>query len=164
MNVVHKGEVTGRTVLLCLLGFFAIVTIVNAVMITAAVSTFGGVETESSYKAGLAFAKEMAAARRQDNLHWDVRAAVVPHSGGRRVEVLVRDAAGRPPLGIVATARLSHPSDRRADRSIELRETSAGRYVGETLAAAGQWDLIIELTRDGQRQFRSKNRLNIETR
>src|SRR4051794_24048366 len=42
-------EVTGRMVLVGLVAFFAAVAGVNAVMIWAAVSTFGGVETESSY-------------------------------------------------------------------------------------------------------------------
>ena len=54
---------TGRTVLFCLIGFFSVVAGVNAVMIRAAVSTFGGVETSSSYQAGLAFAREAAAAQ-----------------------------------------------------------------------------------------------------
>ena len=41
-------EVTGRMVLACLLAFFAVVAGVNALMIRAAVSTFGGVETENA--------------------------------------------------------------------------------------------------------------------
>ncbi len=41
-------RVTGRMVLICLVAFFAVVAGVNAVMIAAAVSTFGGVETEGS--------------------------------------------------------------------------------------------------------------------
>ena len=40
-----RRELTGRMVLICLVAFFAIVAGVNAVMIRAAVSTFGGVET-----------------------------------------------------------------------------------------------------------------------
>ena len=45
-------------------------------MIRAAISTFGGVETGSSYQAGLAFEREIAAARAQDALHWQVKANV----------------------------------------------------------------------------------------
>src|SRR5262249_61393294 len=63
-------ELTGRTVFVCLVGFFAVVAAANAVMIRAAVSTFGGLETESSYQAGLVFAREEAQARSQDALHW----------------------------------------------------------------------------------------------
>ena len=48
--------------LVCLVAFFGVVAAVNAVHDPAAVSTFGGVETESSYQAGLAFSREIAAA------------------------------------------------------------------------------------------------------
>src|SRR5262249_23714165 len=58
-------ELTGRAVLVCLVTFFAVVAGVNAVMIGGAVSTFGGLETESSYQAGLVFAREEAQARSQ---------------------------------------------------------------------------------------------------
>src|SRR3954468_20640724 len=53
-------QVTGRIVFSCFASFFAVVAAVNAVMVWAAVRTFGGVETESSYQAGLAFAREAA--------------------------------------------------------------------------------------------------------
>ncbi|HKN09769.1 MAG TPA: FixH family protein, partial [Pseudomonadota bacterium] len=62
----NPRELTGRTVLICLVLFFALVAGVNAVMIKAAVTTFGGVESENSYQAGLAFAQQIAAARSQD--------------------------------------------------------------------------------------------------
>src|SRR5262245_30122302 len=67
-------QVTGRMVLAALLGFFGLVAGVNAAMIYAAVSTFGGVETESSYRAGLAFAREAATVAAQDARHWSVTA------------------------------------------------------------------------------------------
>ena len=56
MSTLRKPcELTGKHVLLCLLGFFGVVFAVNAVLVKAATSTFGGVETSSSYKAGLMF-------------------------------------------------------------------------------------------------------------
>ena len=58
-----KGfRVTGRMVLFSFIGFFAVVASVNAFMITSAVRTFSGVETENAYKAGLAFNESLAAA------------------------------------------------------------------------------------------------------
>ena len=56
-------ELTGRMVLIWLVGFFAVVGAVNAVMIGAAISTFAGLEHDSPYQAGLAFDQEIAAAR-----------------------------------------------------------------------------------------------------
>src|SRR6185436_10396385 len=100
---------------LCMLGFFGVVTLVNGIMIRAAVSTFGGVETASSYQAGLAFSRDAAAARAQDELHWQVKANVRPAGSALLVEVDARDAAGYPLTGLDASVRLHHPTDRRAD-------------------------------------------------
>ena len=58
--------------LICFVGFFGIVFAVNAVMVKAAMSTFGGVQTTSSYKAGLMFEQDVARAEQQDALHWQV--------------------------------------------------------------------------------------------
>lgn len=157
-------EVTGRMVLLCLVGFFFVVVGINAVMVRVAVSTFGGVETDSSYKAGLAFAKEAQAAHAQDALNWNVRASVIPRTDRQQIEVVARDAGGRGVSDVTALARLSHPTDRRADLVIDLHETSPGHYVGAAAPTAGQWDLVIDLVRNGERLFRSKGRLMIELR
>jgi len=153
-------EVTGWTVLVCLVAFFGVVAAVNAVMIRAAVSTFGGLETESSYQAGLDFEREAAQARAQDALHWQVDAALAPlRDGTARIVIDAKDAAGRPLHGLVATARLVHPADARDDRPILLEETQPGEFRGAAAANAGQWDLVLELSRDGVRVFRSKNRI-----
>jgi nitrogen fixation protein FixH len=155
--------VTGRMVLICLVAFFAVVTGVNAVMIAAAVSTFGGLETEGRYEAGLAFARDSAAAAAQDALHWQVKAKVSTEAGATLVEVVANDDAERPLAGLQASARLVHPADKRADRVIALREGAPGQFQGRiqdrSAPLAGQWELVIELSRDGARLFRSKNRI-----
>ena len=153
-------EVTGRTVLVWLVAFFGIVGLVNAAMIRAAVSTYGGLETQSSYQAGLAFARETADARAQDELHWRVDARLSPTRDGITTLIIdARDADGQPLHGLAATARLVHPTDERDDHEVVLRETRPGQFHGVATAAAGQWDLVIELARDGTRVFRSKNRV-----
>ncbi|MEJ2432960.1 MAG: FixH family protein, partial [Pseudolabrys sp.] len=57
-------EVTGRTVLFWLVGFFGLVFVVNGFMADAAISTFAGVDTPSSYKAGQMFEGEIHRAER----------------------------------------------------------------------------------------------------
>ena len=104
---------------------------VNAVMIGAAVSTFGGVETESSYQAGLAFAREAAAVAAQDALHWQVEAKVSARCGRDGWSRSWRPMrGGRPLTGLQAIARLAHPTDRRADRTVQLGEIVPGRFRG----------------------------------
>jgi nitrogen fixation protein FixH len=156
----NRRPLTGRTVLFSLIAFFGVVALANAIMIRAAVTTFGGVETASSYQAGLRFSRENAAVRAQDALHWQVNASA--HAAGERtvVEVSARDANGRLINGLTATAILSHPMDRRADETVALAQDTAGQFRGTTAnALTGQRDLVIELSRDGERLFRSRNRV-----
>ena len=154
-----KFQVTGRMVLIGFIVFFGVVAGVNAIMIHAAISTFGGVETESSYRAGLAFAREAATAEAQDGRHWYVTAKAAIEGDATVVEVTARDASGQPITNMAATASLVHPTDRRADHAVSLLNDGAGRFRGTTVATAGQWDLVIELSRDDERLFRSKNRV-----
>jgi nitrogen fixation protein FixH len=152
---------TGGVVLLCLIGFFTVISIANGIMIRAAVTTFGGVETSSSYQAGLAYARESAAAQAQDALRWQVKAAVQPAAAGTSVEITARDAEGAPLSGLQASVVLSHPTDRRADRTVALHEEAPGRFRGTVDRIAGQWDVVIELSRD-KRLFRSRNRVVLQ--
>jgi nitrogen fixation protein FixH len=155
-------EVTGKYVLFCLLGFFGVVIAVNAVMVKAATSTFGGVETSSSYKAGLMFEQDVARAGQQDALHWRVDGKLLRDGTGLAVlDISARDAKGAPLGGLTAQARLAHPADERLDRVISLNGTSAGQFHGTAQAQSGQWGLIVDLYRDGARVFRSRSRVTL---
>ena len=152
-------EVTGRMVLFSLIGFFALVAGVNAVMIRAAVSTFGGVETENAYQAGLDFAQELIAVEAQDVRHWQVRGNISTDKTATSIKVSANDASGRPLAGLQATGRLVHPTDRRADRVFTFKQDAAGSFSGRTEPVVGQWVLVIELSAQGNRLFRSTNRV-----
>jgi nitrogen fixation protein FixH len=155
-------EVTGRTVFVCLVAFFAIVAAVNGVMMTAAITTFGGVETGSSYQAGLAFARETSAVQAQEQLGWEVAVRTPSDGGGTpMIELNARDRTGAPLFGLSVAGRLSHPLDKRADRVLSWREMEPGTFRADTGASVGQWDLIIELSREESLKFRSRNRLTL---
>ena len=129
-------------------------------MVRAALSTFGGVETTSSYKAGLAFEQELAAARAQVDRHWRIEAHVVPAADGRTsVVVEARDAAGERLRGVTAQARLAHPTDSRRDHAVARAEDAPGDFRGTTESVAGNWDLVIDIFRGDERLFRSKSRV-----
>lgn len=153
-------EITGRFVLICLLAFFGVVVVVNMVMARFAITTFGGVEVASSYKAGLAFAAEAAAARRRHERHWRLDVSIAAADGDRRVLTLaVADADGRPLSGLGGNARLVHPTDERRDVGMALSPLGGGRYRATGDAPAGQWELIVDLTQADERVFQSKNRV-----
>ena len=158
-DAARPRELTGRTVLICLVAFFGVVAAVNAIMAAAAISTLSGLDSDSPYQAGLAFDQEIAASRTQQALRWQVDAKVETGNGKTRVEITARDADGTPLPGLGATASLAHPTDRRFDRDLAVTQDGPGHFRGVTGAAFGQWDVVIELSRDGVRQFRSKNRV-----
>jgi len=153
---------TGWTVLLTLLGFFGVVFAVNGVMIYEALSTLSGVETDSAYQAGLQFEQNVAMAKAQDARHWRVDAKLTPSPAGERLDVIARDAAGQPLTGMQVSVVFERPTDRRLDRDVVLVEDAAGRFHGNAQVAAGQWDLVIELTHQGEQLFRSMNRIMLK--
>jgi nitrogen fixation protein FixH len=157
------GELTGRAVLLWLIGFFGLVFVVNGIMARAAISTFGGVETQSSYKAGQMFEGEIAKAERQDARHWRVAGKLDRDRGGDAVlDITARDEKGVALAGLKAMARLAHPADARLDRVFDLARIGAGEFRGQVAAPAGQWELLIDLYRGDERVFRSRNRVTLK--
>jgi nitrogen fixation protein FixH len=155
-------ELTGRKVLLWLVGFFVLVFAVNGVMVHAAISTFGGVDTQSSYQAGLVFEREVARAEAQQELHWRVEGKLKRAADGEAVlDISVRDAQGAPVTGLSADARLAHPADERLDHVIPIAGNGAGLFHGESVAKPGQWELIVDFYRGKDRLFRSRSRVTL---
>jgi nitrogen fixation protein FixH len=153
---------TGRMVLAMLLGFFGLVIAVNLFMVREAISTFGGVDTPSSYQAGLNFKAEEAAAAAQDALHWRVDARLAAAEGGEAITVTARDADGKPLSGFAITAHFAHPADERHDVTAALQETDPGSYRGIAVVEPGQWALDLAIGRAGTRLFRSTNRVTVQ--
>jgi nitrogen fixation protein FixH len=156
-------ELTGRMVLIMLVSFFGVVFAVNFLMMRVASSTFGGVEVSSSYKAGLNFKQDMAAAQAQEALGWTVDAKLGRIVDGKsELQVSVRGPDGAPVPALALQARLVHPADERRDHAIAMRNIAPGVFVGATEADPAQWDLVIDIDRDGARLFRSKSRVALK--
>jgi nitrogen fixation protein FixH len=164
ISSVPVRPLTGRVVLLSLLGFFAVVIGVNAVMIALAIGTMPGLETEKPYQVGVGYNAEIQTARDQAARHW----TVVSHAGREgsgRVSITVepRAADGAPVSELAMTVRLVRPTDQRADRALSLQERDRGTYLGETAdVAPGAWDMEIEAQRGPERLFRSRNRITLQ--
>jgi nitrogen fixation protein FixH len=155
-------EWKGWMVLAFMLAFFGVVIGVNAFMAHVAISTFGGVDVDSSYRAGQMFERDVAMAETQDERHWRVDGKITAAAaGGKALDIAARDSAGAALTGLTATAEFTRPTDRRLDRTVSIREDAPGHFHGDVALPAGQWDLIVELSRQGERQFRSVNRLVI---
>jgi nitrogen fixation protein FixH len=156
-----EKPLSGRTVLLSILAFFGVVITVNVTMMTLAVETLPGTDVDNPYSAGLAYNKEISAARAQAARGWHVVAHAERQADGKgTIRVEARDDVGAPVTGIAFFARLAHPIDRRADHTVSLSEGERGIYRGTAEnVAAGQWELIIEGESGSEQMFRSRNRL-----
>ncbi|SRR6266498_1554921 len=159
--IASTRPLTGRTVLFCLLAFFGVVIGVNMVMMKLAIDTLSGTEVDSAYKASLAYNAEIRAAHDQAARGWTVVGHVERDAEGQAaVKVEARDAGNVPLTGLTFSARLARPTDKRADRVAALDEREAGIYRGQLLdVAPGQWDLVIEADRGGERRFLARNRV-----
>jgi len=152
---------TGRAVLIWLLAFFAVVFTANGVMMKFAIETMSGTEVDSAYRAGMTFNAEAQAARRQDERAWQVQANAARNGDGDAVvRIEAHDKTGAPLTGLKFSAMLERPTDKRADRRIALAELQTGVYGGKAGdVAPGQWDLVLEADRAGERVFLSRTRV-----
>jgi nitrogen fixation protein FixH len=158
---VSPRPLTGRLVLIMLLGFFGVVFGVNFTMMKLAIATLPGTEVDSAYSASLGYEKEIAAAHDQTARQWKVEAHIARDgSGGASLQVEARDGSGQPLTGLKFRGTLERPTDKRADLAVSLAEVGIGIYRGSAPAIApGQWDLVLEGDSAGQRMFMSKNRV-----
>ena len=156
-----KPVLTGRRMFLIFAAFFGTVASADAFLITSAVRTWSGTEATSPYKAGQLYNGELARARAQDARGWTLTPTAVRDADGSvRVEVALRDRAGAPLMGEVVTATLERPTDKRADRSLDLSEAVPGSYAAVVHdVAPGQWDLVVDVLQGNDRTFRRKTRV-----
>ena len=152
-------ELTGRRVLAMLIAFFGVIMLVNFFMMKAAISTFGGVDTKSSYEAGRLFEGEVAKAAAQNARDWQVDARLAASGGEQVLTVDLSDAKDAPVTGVDVEATLAHPVDERKDVTVALTETDAGVYRGQAIVPAGVWELNLLVVRGDKQLFRSKNRV-----
>jgi nitrogen fixation protein FixH len=152
---------TGRFVLIAVVSFFAVVIGVNVVMMRLAITTLPGTEVDNAYSAGLAYQREILAARQQNDRDWKVDAHIERKPDGfAALTIHAEDSSAAPLAGLAIFARLERPTDRRADQAFEIAEAGGGSYRGTAQSVApGQWDLVIEADSEGKRMFLSRNRI-----
>lgn len=154
------NPLTGRKVLVMLIAFFGVVFGANAALIHYATSTFGGLESDHAFTEGIAYDRDIQASHAQDSLHWNVDASIRrAASGSLEVTVTQRDKSAAATDGLTAHVRFEHPANRSHDRGVVLGEAAPGVFAGSLDLDPGRWDLVIDLQRNGETMFRSKNRV-----
>ncbi len=156
-------RLTGRRVLLLLVGFFGTVASADALLVTSALRTWSGLEVASPYHAGQVYNAERARARAQDARGWQLESAVIRAGTGATLDVTLRGRTGDVLAGRDLRARLERPTDARADRLLALTETAPGRYAGRAEALpGGQWRLVVEVLGPDGVELRRERRLTLD--
>jgi nitrogen fixation protein FixH len=141
--------VAGRHVLALVVGFFATVLAVNAVMVWLALKSFPGMVSGDPYREGLEYNRTIAAREAQRALGWRVDVAVSGQGLQRTIEASFKDRDNAPLTGLAVTASLMRPVARGADHDVTLREIAPGIYRAEVeFPVPGHWRLDIEARRD----------------
>ena len=133
----------GTHVLLVFLGFFTTIFLVNGIMVYAALSTFGGLETADAYRKGLAYNARIAEGQAQAQRGW--RDSVCYVLDTQRVRVEVTDPAGAGVPGLALAGEIGRPATDRYDRKLEFAQVGPGTYEADAAGLEpGWWTLDIE--------------------
>jgi nitrogen fixation protein FixH len=116
------------------------VVAVNAVLITAALSSFPGLVVPRPYDRGIAYNDELRRSRGQAALGW----SVVPRHDHDRLTVRITTEAGAPIDGLTVRATLSRPLEAGPPITAELLPSAEGYAAALTLPKPGQWELRLE--------------------
>ena len=156
-------RLTGRHVLILLLGFFGCIMAVNGAFVYFATSTFTGLDAPKAYRSGIAYNKSLDDARAQADMGWQAEVAVDRESPETDIKVTMVDADGQPLQGLAVSATWRRPTQAADDRVIDLGPDGPGRYAGRiALPGRGNWDLSIVAADDAGRHFRVDRRVWIK--
>lgn len=137
---------TGRGVLLWLLGFFGIIFATNAFFITMAVKTFRGEDEQLPYLQGVQYNDTLAHRALQKKLGWQAVVSAVRHADGSvRISVSVRQPGGTAAPAEHLSGELRHPSDENRDLPLRLTSEGGGLYHADLpRVSAGIWDVVLK--------------------
>lgn len=135
-------------------GGMAVVVLVNAIMVTFALSTYSGLAHKEPFSRGLAYNALLDTVERQERLGWQPSLAVAaPGADGTRAVTLgIADGEGKLLQGADARVVLVRPVGTSAAIEFAMSEIAAGRYAAVVaLPASGQWDARISVAHGGDR-------------
>lgn len=145
MTMTHspaRPGLTGKAVLLSLIGFFAVVFAVNAYFVTVALRSYSGIISHEPYRDGLAYNHRIAAEQQQEALGWTDTLALRPDGA---VELTIAGKDGKPVTGLSVKAVLSRPTTDKGERSGTFAEAQPGKYdLAFAGAERGGWILSAE--------------------
>ena len=140
-------KLTGAHALGIFVAFFGTIIGVNLFMAYNAVSTFPGMEVDSSYADSQTFDDRRYA---QEALGWNARVEI-PGDGTLVLHLV--DDTGRPVAPAELTALLTRPTNREEDQLLALTRVN-GAFVAPAVIGDGQWRLRLTGTARNGTEYR----------
>ncbi len=153
MSQPAKADLRDRLIPWYFVAFFAVIFLVNVVMINLAVGTFSGQVREHPYEEGLAYNAVIAAKEKQEKRGWK---SSLTYNDGALVFTL-HDANKKPLQWQKATATFRRPAFEGADFTQQL----SGERTRVQLPAAGLWEVQVDVT-SGDDHYQTIQRIVIE--
>ncbi|MEO5336940.1 MAG: FixH family protein [Magnetospirillum sp. WYHS-4] len=143
-------------------GGMAVVVAVNIFMMTMAVKTFPGLETQDAYQKGLAHNQTLAKARAQAERGWTAEVVFSPDAQRKGdLTAILRDRDGRPLDGFQVEATFVRPTVGGHDFKIDLAGKGGGAYAAPvTVSLSGQWILNLAARR-GEETFEDSRKIKV---
>jgi nitrogen fixation protein FixH len=129
----------GRWIPWVFVGGMLAVVAVNAVMVTAALSTFTGVTVGRAYERGRAYNEVLEEAARQDALGWQAQVAFADEV----LRVRVLDREGHPVPGRLS-GRMVRPVEGAAE-PLDFVAVAPGHWIAAAGGRPGQWEARLTL-------------------
>lgn len=157
-------RVSGRFVLLSMIGFFLTIFIANGVFITLAVKSFPGEQEEKSYLQGIAYNDTLTARAEQAALGWTAELTDLRLEGETAaIELSFRTEAGTPLSALALSGVFSRAVDDDHDRAVDFVSLGGGRYSAQIAGVApGAWRLEATATGPGGEKFALEKRLTLQ--
>lgn len=144
-----EKTLSGRVVLLSLLGFFGVIIGMNILMAWFAVGSFDGQVEENAYRGGLQFNQRIENARSQQATGW--RADVALGQGPRSVEIQLTHRGGEALVGAALEGLLWRQSVQGMDVPLAFEQVAPGRYRARVPNEVyGRYELRLYAQRAGQ--------------
>lgn len=149
---------SGRGVLVWLIGFFGLIIATNTVFVTMAVKTFRGEDEQKPYLQGIEYNHTLAERAEQKRLGWNASVTAQRLPGGLvQVETRVAGRDGAVERALALTGEMRHPSDENRDQPLTFHEVAPGLYRAQLRGVApGLWDIRIAST--GRTPFTAERR------
>ena len=126
--------------------FFAVIAVIDGVMVTIAVETQPGVVTEHAYEHGLEYDKTIAAEKAQEALGWHSAVALKGDKNAPVLAFSLRDKDNAGLEGAHARAHIIRPVQDGYDFDLALVENGSGVYSAPvSFPLSGQWHIRVDV-------------------